>query len=177
LDEKAHTTELDKHRLVFNLDVHGCILGRLGCRFNGIEDVAASVRLLAKELGIATSVERGPMSSDGSALAAAGVPAVQLARSGGTTRYLHSSLDVIRFLSPEALGKAGAFSEMFLRRYVTEGVAFPFPREIPEDQKKKLKDYRRSEDEAKTKARAARARARKAAPKRAKKAGRRAARR
>ena len=140
-NEKVDLTELDRHRLVFNLDVHGGVLGQHGFMFSGIEDIGASLRLLGQELGTATNVNTGPMSSDGSALAAMGIPAVQFARESATNAYLHSSMDDIKFLSPQALWEAGAFSEIYLTRHVTEAMLMPFPREIPEDQQKDLKAF------------------------------------
>ena len=140
-DPKLHTTELDRHRLVFNVDVHGAILGNSGFQYSGVDDVGAAVRLLTKELGVHAGVSKGPMSSDGSALAAVGVPAVQYARTGGTTRFLHSTRDQMKFISAEALAQAGGFSEVFLRRYVIDAAALAFPRQIPKDQEEALKAY------------------------------------
>lgn len=140
-DEKVNKTLCDKHRLTFNIDVHGCILGRNTVMWNGHDDIGASVRLLAKEMGVFCKVEKTPMSSDGTSLAAVGIPNVQFARYGGTTDFLHSTLDDIKYVSAEALGDAGRFAELYLKRYVTEIPTFPFPREIPEDQMKAVKDY------------------------------------
>jgi aminopeptidase YwaD len=140
-DEKIDQTECDKHRLTFNIDVHGCILGGYHATFNGPEDVGASVRLLAKEIGMACDVQKKPMSSDGTPLAAVGIPNVQFARSGGTSAFGHQTGDNIRYLSADALGGAGDFVERYLRRYVTDAPVFAFPREIPEDQMKDVKEY------------------------------------
>jgi len=137
--EKVDKTELDKHRLVFNLDVHGAVIGRKSVMFSGHDDIGASVRLLAKEIGIGCGVIKGPMASDGTSLAAVGVPAIQFERGGGTNRYLHSSLDDISHISPSSLAKAGRFAELYLRRYVTDSAAFPFAREVPEDQMGNIK--------------------------------------
>jgi aminopeptidase YwaD len=140
--ENVDKTECDRHRLTFNIDVHGCILGRNLATFSGVEDIGVSVQLLAKETGIFCKVEKKPMSSDGTPLAAVGIPNVQWARYGGTTeRYGHSDMDVIRYLSADALAEAGGFAEQYLRRYVTDIPTFPFPREIPEDQNKQVKEY------------------------------------
>ena len=140
-DEHADRTECTRHRLTFNLDVHGCVLGQWRATYNGPEDVGASVRLLAKELGMACDVQNKPMSSDGTPLAAVGVPNVQFARYGGTTGFGHGVGDDIRWISAEALHGAGVFSQRYLRRYVTDAPSFAFPREIPDDQMKDVKDY------------------------------------
>jgi Zn-dependent M28 family amino/carboxypeptidase len=140
-DEKVDKTECDRHRLTFNIDVHGCILGKFHATFNGPEDVGASVRLLAKEMGMACDVAKKPMSSDGTPLAAVGVPNVQFARSGGTSSFGHQAGDDIRYLSADALGGAGDFSQRYLRRYVTDAPVLAFAREIPEDQMKDVRKY------------------------------------
>jgi len=137
---KVDKTELDKHRLTFNLDVHGSIIGRNNIMFNGVDDIGSSVRLLAKEIGAACGVTKAPMSSDGTPLAAVGIPNVQFDRAGGSAR-LHCTLDDIKYLSAEALEKGGVFAELYLKRYVTQAVAFPFPREIADDQMKSIRDY------------------------------------
>lgn len=141
-DEKLDKTELDRHVLVYNIDVHGCVLGTNSFNYSGQDDLASLVRLLSKEVGIPANISKGPMSSDGSVLAAEGVPALQFARHGGTTGYLHSTLDEIKYLSPEALAQAGVFSEVLLRRHVTEAVSMPVPREIPDDQTEALKRFK-----------------------------------
>jgi len=140
-NEKVDKTECEKHRLTFNIDVQGCVLGRNTAMWNGVDDVGASVRLLAKETAVFCKVDKAPMSSDGTSLAAVGIPTVQFARYGGTTDFLHSTLDDIRYMSADALASAGEFADRYLRRYVTDIAAFPFPREIPEDQAKSIKEY------------------------------------
>ncbi len=135
------TSECLRHRLVFNLDVHGLLLGSNTILVCGSEDCISSVRLLAKELGVQMKVDAGPMSSDGTPLAAAGIPAVQFGRYGGATMYGHSEKDVIDYLSPDALQTAGRFSQLYLQRYVADCPSFPFPREIPDDQIKKINEY------------------------------------
>ena len=139
-NDKADKTELDKHRLTFNLDVHGCVLGSHHAMFNGVEDIGASVRLLANETANPCSVSKGPMSSDGTPLAAVGIPNVQFARNSGSACG-HTIKDEISHLSPDGLARGGEFAEHYLRRHVTQAAAFPFPREIPEDQKPGIKDY------------------------------------
>jgi len=140
-DERVDTTECDRHRLTFNIDVQGSVLGRYRALFSGPEDLGASVRLLSKEMGMACEVEAKPMSSDGTPLAAVGVPAVQFARSGGTGGFGHQTGDDIRYISADALGSAGAFAERYLRRYVTDAPVFAFAREISEDQVKAVTKY------------------------------------
>ncbi len=134
-------TELERHRLCLNLDVHGAILGRNMAAILGPADLSAAVRLQAKETGVAHEVKEMVYSSDGTPLSEAGVPSISFARSGGTSVYLHSVRDVIDYLGPEALERSGRFVERFLRRYVTRAAVLPFDREIPEKQKKEIREY------------------------------------
>jgi hypothetical protein len=140
-NKKIDQTELDKHRLCFNLDVHGAVLGQNRALYSGEDSVGISVKLLAKETGTVVNVQKGPMASDGTCLAALNVPAIQLARYGGTSSFMHSTLDHIRNLSPGSLEMLGRFSERYLKRYVAESAAFPFARNVPDDQLKKINRF------------------------------------
>lgn len=125
-------TECERHRLVFNLDVLGLALGYNTVLFSGVEDIGASVRLLAHERGIAMKVIDQPMSSDGTPLAAVGIPALQIARYGVGNVYGHSVRDDMSHMSADALAITGAFSAQWLERYVLHAASFPFERTIPE---------------------------------------------
>ena len=138
-DKQLDRTELDRHALTFNIDVHGWVLGRFHATYTGTEDLGASIRLLASESGFPCSVENKPMSSDGTPLAAVGIPNVQFARGGGG--FGHNPADDITKLAPSTLGLAGAFAETFLRRYVTDAPMMAFAREISDEQYKQIRDY------------------------------------
>ncbi len=134
-------TELDKHRLCVNLDVHGVLLGRNQASILGPQDLTSSVRLMAKELGPSFYVMEGVYSSDGTALSETGIPSVSFARGGGSTIYLHTPLDEISYLDADKLGMHGRFIETWLERYVTKATSFPFERAIPDDQRRKIREY------------------------------------
>jgi aminopeptidase YwaD len=138
---KVDKTEREQHRLTFNLDMHGCPLGRFHATFNGPEDLGASMRLFASASGIACAVEKKPMSSDGTPLAAVGIPNVQFARGGGTNSFGHQAGDELPNVAPDAFRDAGLFADQYLSRYVTDAATFPFDREIPDDQMKDIKGY------------------------------------
>jgi len=139
-NDKLDKTELDKHRFTFNCDIHGFILCSNSAMYNGHDDIGASVRLLARETGRLCGVSKGHMSSDGTPLAAVGIPNLQFARNSGSAE-IHTPLDVIDNLSAEGLAKGGEFAQLYLRRYITGATMFPFPRDIPEDQMKGIKEY------------------------------------
>jgi len=135
-------TELEQHVLCVNLDVHGAVLGQNQAMILGPGDLTAAARLLAKEIGVAYDVKEDVYSSDCTPLSEGGIPSIAIHRFGGTTSaYLHSPRDVIDWLRPEALERSGRFVELFLRRYVAESAVLPFERKIPDDHKKKIRDY------------------------------------
>jgi aminopeptidase YwaD len=135
-------TELEQHRLYVNLDVHGVILGQNQAMILGPADLTAAARLLAKETGVAYDVKEDVYSSDCTPLSEGGIPSIAIHRFGGTTyAFLHSPRDVIDWLSPEVLERSGRFVELFMRRYVSEAAVLPFERTIPDDHKKKIRDY------------------------------------
>jgi aminopeptidase YwaD len=142
-DEK---TELDKVRLVINVDVQGARLGTNTSAAMGPSELAASVKLLAKETGLLINmggggggISNGIYSSDGTSYSAVGVPSLNFIRGG--TKGIHSSWDTIEWLHPEGLDTNGVFIERFIERYCNEAVVFPFERKIPEDQQKNLEKY------------------------------------
>ncbi len=134
-------TELDQHRLCINLDVHGAILGTNHVHVMGVADLSASARLLSKETGIAHDVDESVYSSDSAPFSDNGVPSISFVRSGGTTNYLHSFRDVIDYVHPEALERSGRFVELFMRRYIAGAAVLPFECKVPDDQRKKVRQY------------------------------------
>jgi len=134
-------SELDRLKLVVNLDVHGALLGTNEARVLGPSDLTASVRLLSKESGTVFDVKEEVYSSDGTSFSSVGIPNVSFSRRAGSDILMHSVEDTMRWLSPEALKVQGEFVELFLTRYVTEAAAFPFDKEIPEKHKEKIEKY------------------------------------
>jgi hypothetical protein len=134
-------TELDRIRLCVNLDVHGALIGANASRVLGPPELTASVKLLSKETGLVFDVKEDVYSSDGTPLSAIGVPSVSLSRQAPTNVLMHSTEDVVRWLSPKTLQAQGEFAELFLTRYVAEAAAFPFERKVPDDHKKKIEEY------------------------------------
>jgi hypothetical protein len=75
-----------------------------------------------------------PMSSDGTPLAAVGIPNVQFARGGGTNSFGHQAGDELPNVAPDAFRDAGLFADLYLSRYVTNAATFPFPLTVPRQQ-------------------------------------------
>ncbi|MHC4251322.1 MAG: M20/M25/M40 family metallo-hydrolase [Planctomycetota bacterium] len=139
-NEKLDRTLKERHVFTYNIDVHGYVLGRNAMTYTGPDDIGASVRLLAKEHGFPIEVKHSALSSDGTTLAALGIPNAQFSRWGGRQTG-HTSHDHIRDLGAEALGACGAFSERWMTRYVTSGVVFPFERKVEGESKKHVEKY------------------------------------
>ncbi|HIE05917.1 MAG TPA: M20/M25/M40 family metallo-hydrolase [bacterium (Candidatus Stahlbacteria)] len=133
--------EIDKIKIVINIDVQGGLIGRNEAYIIGPADLTSSVRLLAKEQGPAFEVRENIYSSDGMSFSSVGIPSVSFSRWGGSTSYLHTTRDSIDHLSEEALAIQGKFIETWLRRYIVEAYVFPFEKNIPDKIKKNIADY------------------------------------
>jgi hypothetical protein len=135
--------ELNRIKLVVNLDVHGAILGTNEAAVLGPIDLTTSVKLLSKEVGTVFDIKETVYSSDGTSFSSIGIPNVSFGRSSGSDILMHTVEDTVRWLSPTVLKVQGEFVELFLTRYVTEAAAFPFEKEIPDKQKKEIEKYYR----------------------------------
>ena len=140
-DDKDAESELDRFALCVNLDVHGAYIGSNSARSLGPPELIASVKLLAKEIGMVVSTNEGAYSSDGTCLSAVGIPSVSFGRGGPTNQFMHSKEDTVRWLKPEAFQIQGNLIEEWLTRYVADAVAFPFERKIPDKFKKEIEAY------------------------------------
>jgi putative aminopeptidase FrvX len=135
-------TELQRHALCVNLDMHGVTLGTNICRSMGPPELLSAVKLLSAEMGPAfASIQESIFSSDGMCLAAVGVPGVAFARVGGSTVVTHSRADTIEYLDADHLAMIGRFIEVLLKRYAADAFVFPFPRQIPQGIRDQIKDY------------------------------------
>jgi len=138
---KGNLSELDKHRLVVNIDVQGALIGSNAAWISGPLDLGAAVRLLAAEEGPFFSINEACYSSDNAPLADAGVPAISFGRGGPANFYGHTDEDTYELCSDEGLAVSGNFILKYMRRYITEPRAFPFERTIPEEHKKHVSNY------------------------------------
>jgi aminopeptidase YwaD len=134
-------TELDKHRLCVNMDLHGSLLAKSAAWYTGPDDLGASVRLLAAEIGTHHEVRDDVYSSDNAPYSDAGVPAISFARTGPLLKYGHTDEDRFEHCEPEGLQVSGDFVLGWFERHVTKARAFPFEREISPEHRKKLDKY------------------------------------
>lgn len=135
-----HKEELENIKLIINLDVHGACIGTSSCIVTGTSELKTYVDSLAKELGIKINVKEDIMSSDGNSFAKHGIPAVNFFRSSGTGLDMHTIRDDKRFMWSTGYKLLGLFVESFLRR-LANAEELPYKKEIPENLKKKVKEY------------------------------------
>lgn len=137
---ERHKEELEKIKLMVNLDVHGQALGTYSCIVTGPDEIKHYVEFLSKEIGIRINTSSDIMSSDSISFASKGIPSVSFFRGGGSSYFAHTPLDSLEYIAPIALENMGVIVETFVRR-VANSEEFPFKREVPEQIKKKIKDY------------------------------------
>ncbi|MCB2290350.1 M28 family peptidase [Clostridium sp. CS001] len=138
---KDHEEELEKHLLMINVDVAGSILGREMALVTAEQSLIDYIDHMAKINGFPLKVEQSVYSSDSTAFADAGIPALTFCRfapNGGA--FIHSRNDVMEFLSAEALEKTSIITKEFSKSIVNS-VVFPIERKIPDNMKKELDKY------------------------------------
>lgn len=140
---EAHAAELEKHRLMINLDVAGATLGHNSAPVLGTPAVTAYVDGLMRELGIACAVKSDIYSSDCIPFADHGVPAVNLCRFGAPgANYIHDRRDSLKsgYLDEHALDIT-LQQALFLARRVVDAEVFPIAREISDEIRQKVDEY------------------------------------
>lgn len=137
---KRDQTEWDQHRLAISADVAGMAVGWNVCSCLGPPEIATTMRVLAKELGVPHQVDEAYYGSDNLPFAAAGVPAIALHRAGPATAYMHGPEDAIDLIDPARLQEVGCYLDTFLQRAVAGAQAFPFERTVPDKQRKETQE-------------------------------------
>ena len=142
---KAHADEVEKTRLCVNLDLAGSIAGHEFAIVTGPDSLKNHIDMMMKEQGWAVECRADTYSSDCIPFADCGVPAVSIGRFGAPSMsYIHDRRDVIDYVCASALEKTGKIAAHFLKR-MDDAVMLPFPREMPEEMKKKVDDYLQKE--------------------------------
>jgi Iap family predicted aminopeptidase len=135
-------TELDKILFMVNIDVQGTKIGSNSCFTCGPSDIAASVRLLAAEIGTKYNVsENNIYSSDNAPFGYVGIPSASFGRSGVSSIFGHTDFDIIHHCDNKSLSKSGRFIEEWILRYITNSKSFPFERKIPGASQENVKKY------------------------------------
>jgi len=140
-------TEFDRLRFVVNLDMMGPYYGKSNAIALGHGDIAASVRLFAKEVRYPISVrENHVYSSDNMAFNYAEIPSLSFNRCGYGNLGGHTEDDKIENCSPEGLAHLGCFVERWTDRHIVSMHTFPFPKALPEAAKTAVKDWFKGKD-------------------------------
>ncbi len=137
---KRHKKELDKIKLCINVDIAGPIFGVNNSFITGPDQLRHYLECMGKELGMAFKNSTEVYSSDNVSFSEYGIPCASITRGGGYVCEVHSSNDRYVDIDAEHLAVTGDFIIRFLRR-TANAIEWPFPREIPEDQKKKVDEY------------------------------------
>jgi len=137
---ETHKDELEKIKLMVNLDVNGSTIGSCNSIVTGNHDIKYYLESISKELGINLKISQDIMSSDSNSFSLHNVPSVSFFRGSGSGIYTHTCDDDLRFVSQFGFKYIGTLILNFLIRILNAEV-FPFSREIPEDIKKKVKEY------------------------------------
>jgi hypothetical protein len=137
---KRHKKDLESVKLCLNVDIAGPIFGTNNSFVTGPDQLRYYLECMGHELGMAFSNSTDVYSSDNVSFAEHGIPTAAITRGGGYVCEVHSSNDRYVDIDAEHLAVTGRFLHELLKR-IGDGVDWPFPREIPEEQKKKVQDY------------------------------------
>ena len=139
----AHEDELEKHKLMINVDVAAATLGQNISLVLGTEQTVGYVDALMHEMGVACSTKLDIYSSDCIPFADKGVPAVNLCRFGAPgAGYIHDRRDNLKskYIDEKALDIT-LQQALYLTKRVANAVEFPIARKIDEEITKKVNEY------------------------------------
>lgn len=138
---KKHEKELEKFVLNVNLDMVGSIMGAFLACVSAEDKLAHYISYMGAELGFPVRTRTGVYSSDSTAFADAGVPALSFARmAAGDVASFHTRYDTMSLLSMKQLLADSEFVAKFVER-MANSACIPVSREIPESVKKELDEY------------------------------------
>ncbi len=137
---RRHWKELDRARLMLNLDVGGGTVATNEAFVIGPDTLWKYVEVMGKEFGMhfsQVSNDGKNLSSDHVSFGYAGIPTLCLERNGGHTAFVHTPKDSIEYLDGERLKQIVDFSGKFLTR-VDSSKCFPFEREVKKEHKEDI---------------------------------------
>lgn len=146
---QKYEKELDKILFNVNVDMTGTLLGYDIAVCTCEDSVSKFINYLGKIEGFAINSKVDVYSSDSTAFAANGVPAVTFARiapRGGAE--IHSRRDVIDHLDPQKFINTVEFMAKFSEKFVNAKV-FPVDRVIPKELSEKLERFKKMMGEKK----------------------------
>ena len=103
---RDHEADLEKTVLNINIDMIGCILGKMISRVSAEDKLAHYITYMGAEVGFPIAARTGVYSSDSTPFADKGVPALSFARlAGGNAAPIHCRYDTMEVLSMDQLQK------------------------------------------------------------------------
>lgn len=138
---RQHEQELEKIALVVNLDMIGCIMGKLIACCTSEEKLVHYIEYLASEAGVGMEARDGVYSSDSTPFADKGIPAVSFARiAPGNTAGVHNRYDTLKVMKAEHMKHDIEFIIQFVE-HMANAKQCPVKREMPEKMKEELDYY------------------------------------
>lgn len=138
---EAHKAELDKHKIMVNVDMAAPILGYEVCIAMGDDALEHYADSMMRENGLAVKVSSNTYSSDSIPFTDNGVPAINFARFAAPgAGFGHDRRDVMDFLSADALSKTLTVTFTFVNK-VANAPVFPLDRNVSADMKDKIDVY------------------------------------
>lgn len=138
---EAHKDELERHKIMINVDMAAPILGYDICITMGDDALMHYVDGMMRENGLPVRVSSDTYSSDSIPFTDNGVPAVNFARFAAPgAGFGHDRRDVMDFLSAPALKKTMLSSFTFAER-VANAPVMPFERKVSPEMKDKVDRY------------------------------------
>lgn len=136
-----HEGELDKVVLGINIDMIGCVMGKLCAICTSEMRLVNYLAYLGDEIGISVSPKQEIHSSDSTPFADKGIPTASFARyAPGNTATIHNSYDTKQLIKTDNMQNDIAYITAFAER-MANAVYCPVAREIPENMKTKLDEY------------------------------------
>ncbi|MCQ2548287.1 MAG: M28 family metallopeptidase [Clostridia bacterium] len=136
-----HKDELDKYMLNVNVDMIGTYLGKFHARVSAEEKLANYIEYTCAMKAWPIGVRVGAYSSDSTAFAGFGVPALSFARQAeDEAAPIHNRYDTPAVLSEKQILTDCDFICEFVREFA-DGAVCPIGRDIPEKVKKELDDH------------------------------------
>ena len=138
---RDHEEELKNVVLNINLDMIGCIMGKLIACCTCEEKLVHYIEYLGSEQGRGIRAYQDVYSSDSTPFADKGIPAVSFARlAPPNTGTIHNSYDTMALMKAEHMQMDIDFICAFADR-MTNAVRMPVAREMPQNMKDKLDIY------------------------------------
>ena len=138
---RDHEEELKNVVLNINLDMIGCIMGKLIACCTSEDKLVHYIEYLASEQGRGIRAYQDVYSSDSTPFADKGIPAVSFARiAPSNTATIHNSYDTMAVMKAEHMLQDIDFINAFADR-MANAVRLPVAREMPQNMKDKLDIY------------------------------------